>query len=85
MCVCACTVIYMRLFFSVPDEDVRKYCENQKKNAKPPLQVPEVDSCVPRPTQRIGITLQDDPEGQCVVKLHFSFYIYKTSTGQILH
>nr|XP_040022922.1 myeloid differentiation primary response protein MyD88-like [Gasterosteus aculeatus aculeatus] len=45
------------------DEDVRKYCENQKKNAKPPLQVPEVDSCVPRPMQRIGITLQDDPEG----------------------
>ncbi|KAM8823390.1 myeloid differentiation primary response protein MyD88 [Spinachia spinachia] len=45
------------------DTDVRKYCENPKRNAKLPLQVPEVDSCVPRTTERIGITLQDDPGG----------------------
>ncbi|XP_075936337.1 myeloid differentiation primary response protein MyD88 [Anarhichas minor] len=46
------------------DEDVRKYCENQKKkNAKPPLQVPEVDSCHPRTPERIGLTLEDDPDG----------------------
>uniref|UniRef100_A0A8C3G8Y2 Myeloid differentiation primary response protein MyD88 n=2 Tax=Cyclopterus lumpus TaxID=8103 RepID=A0A8C3G8Y2_CYCLU len=45
------------------DEDVRKYGENQKKNSKPPLQVPEVDSCFPRTSERIGITLQDHHEG----------------------
>ncbi|KAK9527705.1 hypothetical protein VZT92_014244 [Zoarces viviparus] len=45
------------------DEDVRKYCENQKKNASPPLQVPEVDSCRPRTPERIGLTLEDDPDG----------------------
>ncbi|XP_054478545.1 myeloid differentiation primary response protein MyD88 [Anoplopoma fimbria] len=45
------------------EENARKYCENQKKNAKPPLQVPEVDSCLPRTSERTGITLEDDPEG----------------------
>lgn len=44
----------------VADEDVRRYCENQKKKADPPLQVPEVDSCVHRTP---GITLEDQ-EGQ---------------------
>lgn len=46
--------------FFVPDEDVRKYCEKQKKSSEPPVQVPEVDSCVPRS----AITREDDPEGQ---------------------
>uniref|UniRef100_A0AAV2L3V9 Myeloid differentiation primary response protein MyD88 n=1 Tax=Knipowitschia caucasica TaxID=637954 RepID=A0AAV2L3V9_KNICA len=44
------------------DEDVRKYIEfSQKKD--PPVQVPEVDSCVPRTPERLGITLGDDPDG----------------------
>ncbi|MED6274526.1 Myeloid differentiation primary response protein MyD88 [Characodon lateralis] len=45
------------------DEDVRKYLENQKKKAEPPLQVPEVDSCVPRTPERSGITVDDVPGG----------------------
>ncbi|XP_026148382.1 myeloid differentiation primary response protein MyD88 [Mastacembelus armatus] len=45
------------------DEDVRKYCENLKKKAEPPVQVPEVDSCVPRTPERFGITREDDPNG----------------------
>ncbi|XP_037613182.1 myeloid differentiation primary response protein MyD88 [Sebastes umbrosus] len=45
------------------DEDVKKYFENLKKKSEPPLQVPEVDSCLPRTLERIGITLKDDPEG----------------------
>ncbi|XP_041669778.1 myeloid differentiation primary response protein MyD88 [Cheilinus undulatus] len=43
------------------DEDVRKYRESLKKKAEPPVQVPEVDSCLPRPLE--GITLEDDPGG----------------------
>ncbi|XP_047205555.1 myeloid differentiation primary response protein MyD88 [Girardinichthys multiradiatus] len=45
------------------DEDVRKYLENQKKKAEPPVQVPEVDSCVPRTPERSGITVDDVPGG----------------------
>ncbi|KAK5604048.1 Myeloid differentiation primary response protein MyD88 [Crenichthys baileyi] len=45
------------------DEDVRKYLENQKKKAEPPVQVPEVDSCVPRTLERSGITVDDVPGG----------------------
>ena len=48
----------------MPDEDVRKYCESLKKKAEPPLQVHEVDSCVPRTPERFGMTTEDDPEGQ---------------------
>lgn len=59
--------------FSAPDEDVRKYIENQKKEADPPVQVPEVDSCVPRTPERSGITVEDIPGGlsssKCTVKL----------------
>ncbi|XP_071383670.1 myeloid differentiation primary response protein MyD88 isoform X3 [Centroberyx affinis] len=45
------------------DEDVRRYLENLQKKTDPPVQVPEVDSCVPRTQERTGITLEDDPEG----------------------
>ncbi|XP_068604089.1 myeloid differentiation primary response protein MyD88 [Brachionichthys hirsutus] len=45
------------------DEDVRKYRESLKKKAEPPVQVAEVDSCYPRTQDRVGITLDDDPEG----------------------
>ncbi|XP_069015540.1 myeloid differentiation primary response protein MyD88 [Embiotoca jacksoni] len=44
------------------DEDVRKYCENLKKKAEPPLQVPEVDSCLPRTPEKF-LTREDNPEG----------------------
>ncbi|NP_001281130.1 myeloid differentiation primary response protein MyD88 [Cynoglossus semilaevis] len=42
------------------DVDVRRYRE---KMAERPLQVPEVDSCVPRTPEMSGITLEDDPDG----------------------
>lgn len=45
------------------DEDVRKYVEFLKKKEDPPVQVPEVDSCVPRTPETLGITLADDPDG----------------------
>lgn len=61
-CVPFCAVLF-------PDEDVRKYCENLKKKAEPPLQVPEVDSCVPRTPERSGITVDDDPEGEHLYEL----------------
>ncbi|KAM6900804.1 myeloid differentiation primary response protein MyD88 [Xenentodon cancila] len=41
------------------DEDVRKYCENLEKKAEPPVQVPEVDSCVPRTPEQFGLTTED--------------------------
>ncbi|KAL1006252.1 hypothetical protein UPYG_G00069780 [Umbra pygmaea] len=42
------------------DEDCRIYLEKQKE---PPVQVPEVTSCIPRTLERHAITLEDDPEG----------------------
>ncbi|XP_017261856.1 myeloid differentiation primary response protein MyD88 [Kryptolebias marmoratus] len=44
------------------DEDVRKYCESLKKKSEPPVQVPEVDSCVPRTPERFGITVDDSED-----------------------
>ncbi|KAM7369869.1 hypothetical protein PAMP_011159 [Pampus punctatissimus] len=66
------------------DEDVRKYCEHlRKKKAEPPLQVPEVDSCVPRTTERLGITLDDDPEGS--PELFDAFICYCQSDIEFVH
>ncbi|XP_020568386.2 myeloid differentiation primary response protein MyD88 isoform X1 [Oryzias latipes] len=45
------------------DEDVRKYLESLQRKSEPPLQVAEVDSCVPRTPERFGITVEDDPDG----------------------
>lgn len=63
------------------DEDVRKYIEHLKKKDEPPVQVPEVDSCGPRTLERVGITLEDDPNGApelfdafiCYCKSDFKF------------
>ncbi|KAL3040422.1 hypothetical protein OYC64_011446 [Pagothenia borchgrevinki] len=66
------------------DEDVRKYCESQKKLSEPPLQDPEVDSCGPRtPERRIGITLDDDPEG--APELFDAFICYCQSDFEFVH
>lgn len=46
------------------DEDVRKYLESLQRKSEPPLQVAEVDSCVPRTPERFGITVEDDPDGK---------------------
>ncbi|XP_042255564.1 myeloid differentiation primary response protein MyD88 [Thunnus maccoyii] len=63
------------------DEDVRRYWEQQKKRkAEPPVQVHEVDSCVPRPT---GITLEDDPEG--APELFDAFICYCESDIEFVH
>ncbi|XP_022599999.1 myeloid differentiation primary response protein MyD88-like [Seriola dumerili] len=64
-------------------EDVRRYCERQKKKADPPLQVPEVDSCVPRTPERNGITLEDDPEG--TPELFDAFICYCQSDFHFVH
>ncbi|XP_029955719.1 myeloid differentiation primary response protein MyD88 [Salarias fasciatus] len=45
------------------DEDVRRYRELLKRSAEAPLQVPEVDSCLPRTSEKSGLTTKDDPEG----------------------
>lgn len=65
------------------DEDVRKYLENLKKKAEPPLQVPEVDSCLPRTPERFGITLEDDPEG--APELFDAFICYCQSDFEFVH
>ncbi|XP_060920215.1 myeloid differentiation primary response protein MyD88 [Labrus mixtus] len=66
------------------DEDVRKYCESLKKKAEPPVQVHEVDSCLPRPApERIGITLEDDPEG--APELFDAFICYCQSDFDFVH
>lgn len=53
---------------------MKKYTERQKKAADAPVQVDEVDSCLPR--TRVGLTLEDDPDG-----LHFLLgFHFNTST-----
>lgn len=58
------------------DEDVKKYNERQKKAAEAPVQVDEVDSCLAR--TRVGLTLEDDPDGLRFL-LAFSFQ-YRNAT-----
>ncbi|XP_047424633.1 myeloid differentiation primary response protein MyD88 [Mugil cephalus] len=65
------------------DQDVRKYLETQKAKADPPLQVPEVDSCVPRTPERFGITVEDDPEG--APEKFDAFICYCQSDFQFVH
>ncbi|XP_022071703.1 myeloid differentiation primary response protein MyD88 [Acanthochromis polyacanthus] len=65
------------------DEDVRKYYENLKKSSEPPLQVPEVDSCVPRTPERFGITVDDDPDG--APELFDAFICYCQSDFKFVH
>ncbi|XP_034998798.1 myeloid differentiation primary response protein MyD88 isoform X2 [Hippoglossus stenolepis] len=62
------------------DEDVRKYHE---KAAERPLQVQLVDSCVPRIPERIGLTLEDDPDG--VPELFDAFICYCQSDIEFVH
>uniref|UniRef100_UPI0037E739B0 myeloid differentiation primary response protein MyD88 n=1 Tax=Semicossyphus pulcher TaxID=241346 RepID=UPI0037E739B0 len=69
---------------SLIDEDVRKYWENLKRAAEPPVQVHEVDSCLPRPLpKRCGITLEDDPEGS--PELFDAFICYCQSDFKFVH
>ncbi|XP_070783967.1 myeloid differentiation primary response protein MyD88 isoform X1 [Enoplosus armatus] len=64
-------------------DDVRKYCESLKKKAEPPVQVHEVDSCVPRTPERFGITLEDDPEG--APELFDAFICYCQKDFEFVH
>lgn len=58
-------LISMTTCFYGPDEDVRKYFENlRQRKSERPLQVDEVDSCAPRTAERLGLTLEDDPQGK---------------------
>ncbi|XP_033841636.1 myeloid differentiation primary response protein MyD88 [Periophthalmus magnuspinnatus] len=65
------------------DEDVKKYIEFMKKKDDPPVQVPEVDSCVPRTPERLGITLADDPDG--APELFDAFICYCQSDFNFVH
>ncbi|XP_061661488.1 myeloid differentiation primary response protein MyD88 [Syngnathoides biaculeatus] len=65
------------------EEDVRKYHESLKKKAARPLQVPEVDSCVPRTPEMSGLTLEDDPEGS--PELFDAFICYCKSDIAFVH
>ncbi|KAK1173974.1 myeloid differentiation primary response protein MyD88 [Acipenser oxyrinchus oxyrinchus] len=44
------------------EEDCRKYLK-KKQLQEQPVQVPEVDSCVPKTLEMNGITIADDPSG----------------------
>ncbi|KAK6299458.1 hypothetical protein J4Q44_G00294910 [Coregonus suidteri] len=63
------------------EEDCRRYIERQNE---PPVQVPEVDSCVPRTPERQGITLEDDPQGG-VPELFDAFICYCLSDFDFVH
>ncbi|XP_061522151.1 myeloid differentiation primary response protein MyD88 [Phycodurus eques] len=65
------------------EEDVRKYHKSLKKKAVRPLQVPEVDSCVPRTPEMSGLTLEDDPEGS--PELFDAFICYCKSDIAFVH
>ncbi|XP_019722433.1 myeloid differentiation primary response protein MyD88 [Hippocampus comes] len=65
------------------EEDVRKYYESLKKRAVRPLQVPEVDSCIPRTPQGSGLTLEDNPDGS--PELFDAFICYCKSDITFVH
>ncbi|XP_077364416.1 myeloid differentiation primary response protein MyD88 isoform X2 [Festucalex cinctus] len=65
------------------EEDVKKYHESLKKRAIRPLQVPEVDSCIPRTPERSGLTLEDDPDGS--PELFDAFICYCKSDITFVH
>ena len=70
----ALTHLLFSLFLAL-DENVKKYCESLKKKAEPPVQVAEVDSCLPLTPERVCITLEDDPEGPYVCNLVLLFWV----------
>ncbi|NWQ61230.1 MYD88 protein, partial [Neopipo cinnamomea] len=45
------------------EEDCRKYLQRKQEQANQPLQVPAVDSSVPKTSELMGITIRDDPYG----------------------
>uniref|UniRef100_H3D5D2 Myeloid differentiation primary response protein MyD88 n=1 Tax=Tetraodon nigroviridis TaxID=99883 RepID=H3D5D2_TETNG len=65
------------------DEDVRKYQEKVQRDAEHPVQVDEVDSCYPRTLERVGLTLDDDPEG--TPELFDAFICYCPSDFEFVH
>lgn len=65
------------------DEDVRKYRERVQKHPEHPVQVDEVDSCYPRTLERVGLTLDDDPEG--TPELFDAFICYCPSDFEFVH
>lgn len=65
------------------DEDVKRYIESLKKQEVPPVQVPEVDSCVPRTPETLGITVADDPDG--TPELFDAFICYCQSDFHFVH
>lgn len=46
------------------EEDCKKYLQRKQEQADQPLQVPAVDSSVPRTSELMGITTRDDPYGK---------------------
>ncbi|KAG7488657.1 hypothetical protein MATL_G00037230 [Megalops atlanticus] len=63
------------------DEDCRKYLERLRE---PPVQVPEVDSCLPQTQERNGITTKDDPTGG-MPELFDAFICYCQSDIEFVH
>ncbi|NWI69114.1 MYD88 protein, partial [Todus mexicanus] len=45
------------------EEDCKKYLQRKQERAEQPLQVPAVDSSVPKTSELMGITTRDDPYG----------------------
>ncbi|NXK08081.1 MYD88 protein, partial [Herpetotheres cachinnans] len=45
------------------EEDCKKYLKRKQEQADQPLQVPAVDSSVPKTSELMGITTRDDPYG----------------------
>uniref|UniRef100_A0A8B9VC92 Myeloid differentiation primary response protein MyD88 n=1 Tax=Anas zonorhyncha TaxID=75864 RepID=A0A8B9VC92_9AVES len=45
------------------EEDCKKYLKRKQQQAEQPLQVPAVDSSVPKTSELVGITTRDDPYG----------------------
>lgn len=46
------------------EEDCKKYLQRKQEEANQPVQVPAVDSSVPKTSELMGITIRDDPYGK---------------------
>ncbi|NXI57623.1 MYD88 protein, partial [Chloroceryle aenea] len=66
------------------EEDCKKYLQRKQEQANQPLQVPAVDSSVPKTPELMGITTRDDPYGSGT-EMFDAFICYCQKDLQFVH
>ncbi|XP_029935737.1 myeloid differentiation primary response protein MyD88 [Myripristis murdjan] len=66
----------------VINKDVTRYLESLERKSEPPVQVPEVDSCLPRSQERLPITVEDHEDAP---EMFDAFICYCQSDFKFVH